>query len=89
MKRLARIAGFFIPHFATDEAVVNFGDCDCGEANCIEVVCLVEDVQPGERFDGIVTLRAFAFLWWGFYPQQIGKVRTFVNPHDEVGSAKL
>ncbi len=89
MKRLVRIAGFFIPHFATDEVAVNFGTCDCGNPKCIKIACLVGDIEPLERFDGIHTVRAFAFLWWGFFPRLVGEVRPFVNPHDEVASERF
>lgn len=48
------------------------------------IVCSMRDIKPGERFDGIATMRVFNLFGMGLFPKQIGDVRPWVNPHDKV-----
>lgn len=67
---------FLVPRFVDDECALEKDGDDYW------VVCVMSDVRPGENFDGIATMRCFAFLGFGLFPSQISEVRPFVNPHD-------
>lgn len=63
IKKAARFAGdYLIPRFITEDvavAMVGSGD----NWDTFEIVCSMEDVEPGERFDGIAEVDAF--MWFG------------------------
>lgn len=84
---LRNLLDALIPRFMTEEvAVEEYSDY----FNCIgidaqyEIVCSMRDIKPGERFDGIATMRVFNLFGMGLFPKQIGEVRPWVNPHDKV-----
>ncbi|MEN6629839.1 MAG: hypothetical protein ABFC42_09355 [Sulfuricella sp.] len=64
MKALAylrEIILFFVHRFITEEVALELrpdGD--------YEIVCAMVAVEPGEIFDGIVTVTSFVFMVWGF-----------------------
>lgn len=63
IKKAARFAcDYLIPRFITEDvAVAMVGSGDNWDA--FEIVCSMEDVEPGERFDGIAEVDAF--MWFG------------------------
>lgn len=96
IKRAARYMGFFIPHFVTEEMACEEHYCPDDWAlppsqrrTHLEIICPLEDVEEGEVFDCVITVKAFAFLFWGFLPKPIGGRRPFVNPHGSARNAGL
>ena len=63
IKKAARFAwDYLIPRFITEDvAVAMVGGWENWDA--FEIVCSMEDVEPGERFDGIAEVDAF--MWFG------------------------
>lgn len=66
------------PRFITRE----FAMKQVGYSSLHEIVCRLDGVQPGDRFDGIATISSFTMFGLGFFPRQIGPVRPWKNPHD-------
>lgn len=65
-----------VPRFLTEDvAVASRGDVP-------DVVCSMLDIEPGEEFAGIATVRSFTWFGLCFLPRQIGAIRPWVNPHD-------
>ena len=80
IKKAARFAwDYLIPRFITEDvAVAMVGSGDNWDA--FEIVCSMEDVEPGERFDGIAEVDAF--MWFGIgVTYRIGSFRKWVNPN--------
>lgn len=65
-----------VPRFLTEDVAVVF------TPDGPDVACSMLDIEPGETFDAIVTLRSFTWLGVCMFPRQIGAVRPWVNPHD-------
>ena len=47
-------------------------------------VAALADVEPGEVFDGIITMRAFNLFGMVLFPSFDGEMRPWKNPHDQV-----
>lgn len=53
------------------------------EGKPVEVlVCAMHNVRQGEKFDGVVEVRAFTFMFWGYSLRETN-IRPFVNPCDD------
>lgn len=74
---LCHCADILVPRFVDDEMACN--DLGGDEYELLELGA----VEPGERFDCIITVRSFNLFGYGLFPKQIGEGRPFVNPHDE------
>lgn len=66
------------PRFTTRE----FAMKQVGRSSLHDIVCRLDDVKPGERFDGIATISSFRLFGLALFPKQIGQVRPWRNPHD-------
>ncbi|MDX7999284.1 hypothetical protein FE394_08725 [Xenorhabdus sp. Reich] len=62
---------FFIPHVVTEDVV--FEELEDG----YYPVCCVDDVQTGEYFPYVGTMRSIAFMNTGYAPRLIGELRKF------------
>jgi len=69
-----------IPRFITDDAAVSLVGFS------YEPICSMNDIKPGEEFDGIITMSFYSFFGFALFARQIGDVRPWVNPHDKVKS---
>lgn len=76
-RAVCRCADILVPRFVDDQMACN--DLGDDEYELMEL----EAVEPGERFDCIVTIRSFNLFGYGLFPKQIGAARPFVNPHDD------
>jgi hypothetical protein len=74
---LKKILAFLMPHFETNDYAVT----RVGRSSVYEIECPLNLVYPGERFDAVATYTCFVWLWWGFFPRQIGGVRPYFNPN--------
>ena len=65
IKKAASFAwDFLIPRFITEDVALRYAGNGLEEGwGCSEIVCSMEDVEPGERFDGIAEVDAF--MWFG------------------------
>lgn len=66
------------PRFVTEE----FAMKQVGRSSLHDIVCLMVDVKPGERFDGVGTISSFRLFGVALFQKQIGRVRPWHNPHD-------
>lgn len=62
---------FFIPHFITEDVAVQL------TADGYLPVISMDAVEGGEVFDGVVTMRSIAFLFWAFPFGTVGDVRAW------------
>ena len=78
---------FIVPRFITEDVALRYvGNpvmSSFSEWGDYEIACSMDDVQPGEEFDGIGSVDAFQFIGFGL-THRVGNFRPFVNPH-EVG----
>lgn len=78
IKKAARFAwDYLIPRFITEDvAVAMVGSVDNWDA--FEIVCSMEDVASGERFDGIAEVGAF--MWFGIgVTFRVGNFRKWIE----------
>ena len=81
---LSKLLDIMIPRFITEDVAVERRVCDdCCEEH-YEIACSMLDIEPGERFDGIATMRGFNLFGMLLFPRQVGVVRPWVNPWDGV-----
>lgn len=66
-----------VPRFITEDVAI-----DGNAQNGYSVVCCMEDVDPGEQFSGIATIRCFNLFGFALFAKQIGDIRPWVNPHN-------
>ena len=78
MSKLPRILDLLLPRFIREDLAVN----RVGYSSMYEIVHRLEDVRPGECFDGIATFSSFAAFGFSFFVRQVSEIRPFVNPHD-------
>ena len=81
---LRRLLDILIPRFMTENAAVDNTYCDHCDNPHLVAICCMDDVEPGEEFEGIVTMSFFNLFGFALFPKQVGDVRPWVNPHDEV-----
>lgn len=73
-----------VPRFVTEDAAVISTYCgNCADEH-LQPVCSMADIEPGEVYDGIITMRSFNFFGRGLWAKQVGPIRPWVNPHDKV-----
>lgn len=70
MRKLIDALLFCIPRFITEDVALELTD-----EGDYEIVCSMSDIEPGERFDGVVEVTSLAFMWWAYAPQINGEVR--------------
>lgn len=70
-------ADILVPRFVREDVALE----QVAPGEYVPVVAM-RDVDPGERFDGIVTMESFNLFGRGIFPKVVGEVRPFVNPHD-------
>lgn len=66
---IRQLFDIILPRFITEDVALH----DNGD--CYEIVCCMSDIQEGERFDGIVTMRTFNLFGLAIFPKQVGEVR--------------
>jgi len=75
---------FIVPRFITEDVALRYvGNpvmSSFSEWGDYEIACSMDDVQPGEEFDGIGSVDAFQFLGFGL-TYRVGNFRPFKNPH--------
>lgn len=74
----AKWLDMLFPRFITRE----FAMKQVGRSSLHDIVCLMDDVKPGERFDGVGTISSFSLFGMALFQKQIGQVRPWRNPHD-------
>lgn len=87
MSHLLGFIRWLTPRFVTEDWACELywdDELDCEAADPWKAM---GHVQPGEVFDGIITLRHFCWLGMVFGADQPGaQMRPWVNPHDGVAS---
>lgn len=64
----------YFPRFITEDvALVLDADGD------YEVVCCMDDLEPGERYDAVVQMSAFNFFSIAIFSRQTGDIRPWPN----------
>ncbi|WP_273761552.1 hypothetical protein [Aeromonas hydrophila] len=58
-----------VPRFITEDVALELLE------DGYHPVCSMDDVRPGERFDGIVAMRSFTWLHVALFPRIVGEVR--------------
>ena len=65
-----------VPRFLDEDVA-----CELTGPDLYSPVVALSDVEPGERYDGIVRMRCFNFFGFACFPKPLGPVRPFVNPY--------
>lgn len=80
---LLRLLDIIVPRFMTEDAAAEAHYCDhCNEPH-YQPICSMKDIEPGEVFDGIVTMRFFNLFGMALFARyDMNSVRPWVNPHD-------
>lgn len=78
IKKAASFAwDYLIPRFITEDVAVAMVGSG-GNWDAFEIVCSMEDVEPGERFDGIAEVDAF--MWFGIgVTYRVGNFRKWIE----------
>lgn len=66
---IRRLLDIIVPRFITEDVALEF------DGDHYMVVCCMADVRPGERFDGIGTMRTFNLFGVAIFPKHVGEVR--------------
>ncbi len=80
---LTRLLDILIPRFITEDAAAVFEMCEHCPAAHPQPVCSMDDVYPGEVFDGIVTVRFFNLFGVALWTRCDAVMRPWKNPHDK------
>lgn len=84
---LRKFFDIVIPRFKTEDVAVAIIFCHhCDEPHA-QPVCCMDDVDPWEHFDGIMTMSCFNLFGYGLFPRQVSEIRPWVNPHDRRAAA--
>lgn len=67
-------AGLLVPRFLTEDVALRFVGGDRTGIGSYEIVCCMNDVQPGEAFDAVATVDSFGWLNIGI-PVRVRNVR--------------
>jgi hypothetical protein len=78
--KLRKLIALTIPHFVTEEVAFAL----CPDCPAMHPVCCMDDIEPGEVFDGIATVSCFSLFGRAFFSRVISDIRPWVNPHDAV-----
>ena len=62
LRFLRRAADVLIPRFLTEDVALRFVGGDRTDLGSYEIVCCMNDVQPGEAFDAVATVDSFGWL---------------------------
>jgi hypothetical protein len=76
---LAGAARIVIPMFVDEDVAVEAQYQTDGSLAWVTVMSM-DCVEPGERFDGVVRVRAFQWLGFGWFGWQLGEVRPWRDP---------
>lgn len=61
--RFLRLAvDIFVPRFLTEDVALRFVGDDRTDLGSYDIVCCMNDVQPGEAFDAVATVDSFGWL---------------------------
>lgn len=82
--KLPRLLDILIPRFVSEDAAAVVTHCGHCDEEHPHPVCAMADVEPGEVFDGIITMRSFNLFGMGLFPSFDGEMRPWKNPHDKV-----
>lgn len=66
---LKHLLDLLMPSFITEDVALELLE------DGYHPVCSMDDVRPGEQFDGIVAMRSFTWMGMAFAPKVIGEVR--------------
>lgn len=66
---LRAIADVAVPRFMTEDVALQIRD------GGYHIVCCMADIEEGEIFDGVATVRMFNFFGAGLWPKMVGEVR--------------
>ncbi|BBQ26452.1 hypothetical protein [Aeromonas sp. WP2-W18-CRE-05] len=69
MEILKHLLDLLVQRFITEDVALELLEDGC------HPVCSMEDVRPGEEFDGIVAMRSFTWLNVASFPRIVGEVR--------------
>lgn len=72
-----------VPHFTTRQMAM----IRIGRSSLHDTVCLMDDVSPGDKYDGVATISCFVLLGYDCFRRQIGPVRPWLNPHERSAAA--
>ena len=67
-------ADLLVPHLLTEDVALRFVGGDRTGLGSYEIVCCMNDVQPGEAFDAVATVDSFGWLNIGI-PARVRNVR--------------
>lgn len=84
---LRRVIGglkYLVPRFITEDVCLERVGPGDG-MGAFNIACSLDDVLPGERFDGVATVDALVWLCFGV-TYRVGEIRPFVNPNDGWGA---
>lgn len=77
-QKLTRWIDNWVPHFSTRQMAMK----RIGYSSLYDIVCLMDDVRPGETFDGIATISNLVMFGRGWFPKQVGQIQPWRNPHE-------
>ena len=80
--KLRALLDLLIPRFVTEDAALEIHCCGDCQTEHYRPVCALQDVRPGEVFDGIATIRFLNVFGLALFGRSVGEVRPWVNPHD-------
>lgn len=62
LRFLRRAADILVPRFLTEDVALRFVGGDRTDLGSYDIVCCMNDVQPGEAFDAVATVDSFGWL---------------------------
>ena len=80
IRYLIELLDWLVPRFITEECAVN----RIGYSDLWDIECCMDDIEAGEVFDGIATMRCFTWFGIGFFPVRVGPIKPWVNPKGEL-----
>jgi hypothetical protein len=72
-----------IPRFITEDAAANVTYCGHCDLPHPQPVMPMSNVEPGNVFDGIITVRYFNLFGSALFMRWNTAMRPWVNPHDK------
>lgn len=83
LSAVGRWLDILIPRFVTEDVAVEIDYCDHCDHPHPFPVCAMVDIEPDDAFDGIATMKCFNLFGFALWPEVVGAVRPWVNPHDK------
>lgn len=66
---------FIIPRFVSEDVALRYSPgCDPADWGAYEIVCSMDDLEPGEHYDAVASVDSFSFLFFGI-TYRIGNFR--------------